>query len=199
MEHKKISLRNSTIFTRYNNTIISGKEKRCLCPHGFHKLHKLQKAMQKEEDMKKEQFIKKINLRIKCCIALILIGVLGVAAGIFLEQITGLTVSDWSSGYYLGTGFGLIGASIATIIKQQILLKNPEKLEQRMLMEYDERNLQLREKTMTYAGYSLAFILYIGICIFGVVNVTIANTMLYILCGYVVLVFVINTILRKFM
>ena len=56
--------------------------------------------------------------------------------------------ADYSSGYYVGLGCGLIAAAIITIIKNLRLLKNKEDLKQREIYESDERNRMIGLKML---------------------------------------------------
>ena len=50
---------------------------------------------------------------------------------------------DFIPGFYMGTGFGLLFAAIATIIKNVRYLKKPDLKKEREIYETDERNRML--------------------------------------------------------
>ena len=60
---------------------------------------------------------------------------------------------DFIPGFYMGTGFGLLFAAIATIIKNVRYLKKPDLKKEREIYETDERNRMLGLRSWAYAGY----------------------------------------------
>ena len=102
---------------------------------------------------------KKIKIRIIYCIVLIVLGVISLYVGNFVTLNSG--DAEYSAGYYTGLGFGVIAAGVITIIKNVILLKNPEKCKEREIYESDERNKMIGLKTWSYAGYAMFIFLYI--------------------------------------
>ena len=68
----------------------------------------------------------KIKLRILFCILLFILGSASLYVGTCVPLASGNT--DYSSGYYVGVGCGLIAAAAITIFKNIRLLKNKEAL-----------------------------------------------------------------------
>ena len=99
---------------------------------------------------------------------------------------------DFIPGFYMGTGFGLLFAAIATIIK-------PDLKKEREIYETDERNRMLGLRSWAYAGYAMLFILYIGILVSGFISIIILKTLLVILAVYVLVLFIFRMILQKTM
>ena len=106
---------------------------------------------------------------------------------------------DIIPGFYMGTGFGLLFAAIATIIKNVRYLKKPDLKKEREIYETDERNRMLGLRSWAYAGYAMLFILYIGILVSGFISIIILKTLLVILAVYVLVLFIFRMILQKTM
>lgn len=106
---------------------------------------------------------------------------------------------DFIPGFYMGTGFGLFFAAIATIIKNVRYLKKPDLKKEREIYETDERNRMLGLRSWAYAGYAMLFILYIGILVSGFISIIILKTLLVILAVYVLVLFIFRMILQKTM
>lgn len=143
------------------------------------------------------KIVKRIKLRIIYSILLVILGGASLYIGFNVTLATGN--SEYSSGYYVGLGFGLIAAAIITIIKNVRLLKNEEALKQREIYEEDERNKMIGLKTWSYAGYAMFILLYVGILIAGAINVIVMNTILVVLAVFAICLFVARVVLSKIM
>lgn len=140
---------------------------------------------------------KKIKLRMVYCAVLIVLGIVSLYVGNFVPLDSGN--AEYSAGYYTGLGYGVIAASVITIIKNLLLLKNPEKLKAREIYETDERNKMIGLKTWSYAGYAMFVLLYIAQMVAGVFNVVVMNTLLVVLAVFALCLFVSRLILMKIM
>ena len=139
----------------------------------------------------------RVKLRIFYGVLLIILGGVSLYVGICVPLASGN--SDYSSGYYVGLGAGLIAAAVITLIKNIRLLKNPDALKQREIYEADERNRMIGLKSWSYAGYAMFILLYIALLFAGAVNVVIMNTLLVILAAFALCLFVSKCILTKIM
>ena len=72
--------------------------------------------------------------------------------------------------FYVGTGFGLAAAGIISIIRNLQYLRNPELKEKRRIYETDERNRMLGLRCWAYTGYTMMFMLYIGVLVSGFIS-----------------------------
>lgn len=140
---------------------------------------------------------KKVKLRIVYGALLIILGAASLYVGTSVTLASGN--SEYSSGYYVGLGFGLIAASVISIIKNIRLLRNKEALEKREVYEADERNQMIGLKAWSYAGYAMFILLYIAILIVGALNVIVMNTILVVLGVFALCLFVARVILMKIM
>ena len=138
-----------------------------------------------------------LKLRILFCVLLLFLGGVSLYVGTCVPLASGN--ADYSSGFYVGLGCGLIAAAIITIIKNVRLLKNKEALKQREIYESDERNRMIGLKCWSYAGYAMFILLYIALLCAGTINVIVLNTLLVILAGFAICLFISKLILNKIM
>lgn len=139
----------------------------------------------------------KLKVRILFCIVLILLGIASLYVGTCVPLAS--DNADYSSGYYVGLGCGLIAAGTITIFKNLRLLKNKEVLKQREIYEADERNRMIGLKCWSYAGYAMFILLYIALLFAGAINVVVMNTILVILAGFALCLLIFRCILNKIM
>lgn len=149
-----------------------------------------------EKDLNK-RFERKIKLRMVISLILVVFGMVSLGVSLYGAAM-GMAGSDRIKGFYSGMGGGLIGAGTITFFRNLILLKNEEKRKIRQLVEYDERNRYLRSSTMTYSGYLMIGILYLGTVFAAFFNESLAVTLLTILGIYMAVIFMINIMLQKF-
>ena len=106
---------------------------------------------------------------------------------------------DFIPGFYMGTGFGLLFAAIATIIKNVRYLKKPDLKKEREIYETDERNRMLGLRCWAYTGYTMMISLYIGILISGFISMTVTKTLISVAAFFAVLLLVFRRLLQKVM
>lgn len=138
---------------------------------------------------------KRVKLRIAYSVLLCILGIASLYIGIFVPLESGNM--DFSAGFYVGVGSGLIVASVITIIKNVRLLKNAEALKKRDIFESDERNRLIGLKTWSYTGYAMFIILYITLLAAGAVNVVVMKTILVVLGVYALCLLITRKIVEK--
>lgn len=151
----------------------------------------------KDDKSLEKKYDKKLKLRIVLSAVIICFGILSIIISVYGESKGFFSGDSTMTGYYVGLGGGLIGAGLVTLIKSVILLRNEAKRRKTCLEEYDERNIYLRNCTMTYSGYIMIAVLYAGVFIAGFYNEEIAMLLLVIMCSYLVVIFGVNVLLRK--
>lgn len=139
----------------------------------------------------------KIKLRIMYAALLAILGSVSLYVGIYIPLASGNT--EFSSGFYTGTGSGIIAASIITIIKNVRLLKNKDALKRREIYEFDERNRMIGLKSWSYAGYAMFLLLYIALLFAGALNIIVMKTILGILAAFAVCLLISRCVLTKIM
>ena len=138
---------------------------------------------------------KRVKIRIAYSVLLCILGIISIYVGNFVPLASGNT--DFSAGFYNGIGFGLMVASIITIIKNIRLLKNKKALKQRDIYESDERNRLIGLKTWSYTGYAMFIILYIALLVAGALNVVVMKTILAVLAVFALCLLISRKIVEK--
>ncbi|NMB19764.1 MAG: hypothetical protein GX979_02770 [Firmicutes bacterium] len=80
--------------------------------------------------------MKKMEMRRIGYIALLVLGIIVVIAGVFITE------QRWG-GVLIGVGAGVLGMSGAQLITQQVMIKNPGLSKQVATEQSDERNIQI--------------------------------------------------------
>ncbi|SFC87645.1 hypothetical protein [Clostridium uliginosum] len=142
-------------------------------------------------------FKEKIILRIILSIIFILCGIFSISIVIFMKINELKYTNDFSSGFYIGTGGGLIGAGIATIIKNNIYLKNEDKFKKAEIQDNDERNRFILQKTLSISAFIFALLLYIAILLSGIYNFVVLITLLCSLAVFSIILLIVNLVLKK--
>ncbi len=106
-------------------------------------------------------------------------------------------MQDFTKGFYSGLGCGLMAAGVVCFVRNLLLLKNPEKMKKAKLEEEDERNIFLYNKTAYLGGLICFFGVYIATLIAGLVNAVVFSTLLWVLCGALIILFTTYLICRK--
>lgn len=149
-------------------------------------------------------FEKRCRTRIVFAVLFILLGIAAIILSFVVREHTMVLYleadhHDFIPGFYLGTGCGLIAASIATIIKNVRYLRNPDLRKEREIYENDERNRLLGLRSWAYTGYTMLFVLYIGILASGFISIIVLKTLLAVIAFYAVVLAVFRLILQKTM
>lgn len=106
---------------------------------------------------------------------------------------------EFISGFYLGTGIGLVAAGLTRIIRNFRYLKKPELKRARQIYENDERNRMLGLRCWAYAGYTMLFVLYFGILVGGLISKTVLITLIIIAVFYAAVLLIFRLLLQKAM
>ena len=135
------------------------------------------------------EFKNKMKMRIVTMVVYIIIGAVMCVIGY-----TGMVKND----YVITLGAALAVCGIVKIIQLALIMRNPEKMEERAIAEKDERNIMIWEKAR-----SLAFTVYImaaGIAVIALflLNMEFAGQLVaYTVCGFVVIYLICCAIIRR--
>lgn len=130
-------------------------------------------------------------------VIIILAGIFSLVLSIIMKNNNLNNISDFQNGFYCGTGGGLIGAGIVTIIRNTILLRNKEKFRKAEIKEKDERNRFIIQKAWSISGIIGMFLLYISVVIAGAYNSIVFITLLSTLCLYFLILIITMLVLQK--
>ncbi|WP_352400517.1 hypothetical protein [Anaerotignum sp.] len=98
---------------------------------------------------------------------------------------------------YSGALAGLFFASLALFFRNKKLIKDPNKMRKMELLETDERNILIIRVSYTIFTYVSIGILYISMLISGFFSETIFYTLLFLLCGDLILILFIRHLVEK--
>ena len=149
-------------------------------------------------------FKKKCKIRIGIGAGLAAAGILAVLLGFFGGNrfpdlfFEGRAMKE-AAGFYQGMGFGLMAAGGITAIRNYRYLKHAVLGKKKAVAENDERNRLVGLKCWAYAGYSLFFLLYLGILIGGFISQTVMAVLLFVMGVYAVLLLLFRIVLSKTM
>ncbi|MBC8584041.1 hypothetical protein [Youxingia wuxianensis] len=142
-------------------------------------------------------FSKRLKVKIICSALFILLGAGAVSLSLVAENTDLLYLYPFARGFYLGTGLGLIGAGISTIVISVYTLKSPQRMKEKQTAMFDERNRYLRQRTWAVTGYLFLCLLYVAAMFIGFVDVIVAQTLLAVMLCFAVLLFVVRIVIGK--
>lgn len=136
---------------------------------------------------------KRVQNRILINVLLIIVGILATVISLLFDA---AIVSDFLSGFYLGTGIGLITAGIILLVINLRLLRNADMMRKRLIAETDERNQHILLRSCSISFFATGAILYIALLFTGLIDLAIFTTVLGVLV-LMALVFGITTFIMK--
>lgn len=148
-------------------------------------------------------FERRCKTRIIAATLLAILGLISILMTVIVERLPILYLEagsrDFTTGFYVGVGGGLLGAGIVTIIRNLRYLKKPELKKKQAILETDERNRMLGLRCWAYAGYGMFIFLYIGMMISGLISALVLKTLLVITGVYALLLLIFKILLQKSM
>ena len=137
-----------------------------------------------------EEFKEVLRAKISLYFIILLLGIITMGVSVWVRIIGGFGLEDYMQGVYCGVGGGLIGASLALIVKNKIILKSEEKIKKERLKNYDERNIAISQKALLSALGVLMVALYLMGLIGGLFNPILMRALSFLvlvfLVGYLV-------------
>lgn len=110
------------------------------------------------------------------------IGGAGGAVMAWLAESRGTeNVPDYMLGVYCGAGVGIMVAAVVLYIRNLLLLKNEEKLKQSRLENYDERNMEIRNKSVLAAVKALLVACFVTAMIGGIYYPYLIKILLFVI------------------
>lgn len=88
-------------------------------------------------------------------LAILAIGLVGLGCYLWLVPNSGL--SDYAKGFYLGGACGITGAGLGLLIRNEWMLRHPEKWKRVRIQETDERNQRVSAQAAQLAGVGVFF------------------------------------------
>ena len=138
-------------------------------------------------------FRRKVTLRIWVSALLVLLGAVTIGIVYFF----GLFGASFSAGFYFGLGCGLIGAGVATIIKNATYLKSANKFKAAETADKDERNRFIKNRTWSLSAVIMLFVVYLAVIISGIFDIVVFCTLLAVLAVFGLVLLIVQTVLKK--
>lgn len=145
-----------------------------------------------------KDFDKRIKVRMVTATVLFLMGIGVIMWAIVMGDELAARASGWSQGFYQGIGSGQFFVGIMMLLKNYRLLKDPGKKEQQRLIEYDERNLFIRNRAVCITNYIMLFGIYFAILITGYLVPQVTMVLVWVLCSFLLLISIIYFLLSRY-
>ena len=142
-------------------------------------------------------FQKRCVLRVVWSVLLMILGVVSILIGGYVPIPT--ANAEFSSGFYVGVGSGLVFAGIVLLIRNLRYLHREEVGKQREIWENDERNRMIGLKTWAWSGYAMFLLLYLGVIISGFYSLLVMQVLVIVLLVFLLCMALFGMILRKIM
>lgn len=95
-------------------------------------------------------YCKSLRQRSWAALAILAIGLTGL--GCYLWLVPGSGLSDHAQGFYLGGARGITAGGLGLLIRNQWMLRHPEKWRKARIQETDERNQRITAQAAQIAG-----------------------------------------------
>lgn len=95
-------------------------------------------------------YCKSLRQRSWAALAILAIGLTGL--GCYLWLVPGSGLSDHAQGFYLGGACGITAGGLGLLIRNQWMLRHPEKWRKARIQETDERNQRITAQAAQIAG-----------------------------------------------
>jgi len=149
-------------------------------------------------------FKKKLQITIVLSVLLIILGIASTMLVCFdkigapeTDLIDDLNTFEFTQGFYIGTGLGLICAGLVTLIKNVLCLKNKENFKIAETAYNDERNKFIKNKMWSISGIVMLFALYIALLISGLFNIIVLKTLVIVLGTFGIIILITKIVLNK--
>lgn len=144
-----------------------------------------------------KEYVAFLKSRIVIYIVLGLLGLASIAASMVLSYFYEEKIHDFTEGFFMGVGGGLIAASIVFILRFRKLLKDDELRRKARIAINDERNIQINTEAMKVASFAAFIGIYIAIFIAAVTQPTLAIILSVIVFAVIIVYLIACFVLSK--
>ena len=99
---------------------------------------------------------KNLRQRRWAILAILAIGLVGLGCYLWLVPNSGL--GDYAQGFYLGGACGITGTGLGLLIRNEWMLRHPEKWKRARIQETDERSQRISAQAAQLAGVGVFFL-----------------------------------------
>lgn len=144
-----------------------------------------------------EGFRKLTKRRVVISWVLVIIGILTFVISEYAKYTGVSMLSEKYQGIFSGMGAGLIGASLAQVVRFNKLLKDETKLREARILASDERCNAINDRALKVALAVLIFAIYVLLIVGFFVEMSLTNVMLLLLGVFFVAFLIANAIYSK--
>jgi ABC-type transport system involved in multi-copper enzyme maturation permease subunit len=131
-----------------------------------------------------EEFREVLKARIYLFLSMILLGVITMVLSIIFSNGKYAYLTPFTNGIYSGFGGAILVIGIIFMIRTKKVLRNEKRLKETRLWEQDERNKLISQKTRSATAIILIILLYVGIIVSGIFNMTVFWTLWTVIMLY---------------
>lgn len=131
-----------------------------------------------------EEYRKELKARNRWLLFLALAGAAAAVIALLAENGGADVISDYMLGVYCGAGTGILLACLILFVRNLLLLKDEEKLKRSRLENYDERNMEIRNKAIIAAVKVMLVICLVVAMVGGIFYPYLIKIMLFIVYGF---------------
>ena len=130
-------------------------------------------------------YCKSLRQRSWAALAILAIGLTGL--GCYLWLVPGSGLSDHAQGFYLGGACGITAGGLGLLIRNQWMLRHPEKWRKARIQETDERNQRITAQAAQLAVVGVFFLQALAAFLFVAVDRRLVTVLLCSMAGYILL------------
>lgn len=130
-------------------------------------------------------YSKSLRQRSWAALAILTIGLAGLGCYVWLVPGSGL--SDNAQGFYLGGACGITGAGLGLLMRNEWMLRHPEKWKRARIQETDERSQRIVAQAAQLAGVGVFFLQALAAFVLVAVDRRLVTVLLCSMAVYVLL------------
>mgnify|MGYP003167819398 CR=1 FL=1 len=127
-------------------------------------------------------------------LAILAIGLVGLGCYVWLVPDSGL--GDYAQGFYLGGACGITGAGLGLLMRNEWMLRHPEKWKRARIQETDERSQRIVAQAAQLAGVGVFFLQALAAFVLVAVDRRLVTVLLCSMSVYVLLFLALGAVLH---
>lgn len=144
-----------------------------------------------------EEYRKELKNQNRWMLLLALAGVAAAIIALLAENRGADAIPDYMLGVYCGAGVGILLACLILVVRNLLLLKDEEKLKRSRLENYDERNLEIRNKAVIAAVKAMMLVCLVVSFVGGIYYPYLIKIMLFIIYVFLFSYLIANSYYKK--
>lgn len=144
-----------------------------------------------------EEYRKELKSRNRWMLLVAAAGAAAAVLALLAEGRGAEAIPDYMLGVYCGAGTGIMLACLILVVRNLLLLKDEEKLKKSRLENYDERNMEIRNKAVLAAVKSMMVICLVVSFVGGIRYPYLIKVMLFIIYVFLFSYLIANSYYKK--